>query len=164
MWYLDSNRYNTQSYGCDYDGPDHSKILKLDTKANNIQSFALIQTTRFKDVEQLFPYSYPHLQFTVKHGGDPIEAAVNITPRIASFQLSDSSRQLFVWGLNVLLISLLLFVVVALWFRKLGCSFRFEPQREAYIKELNKLKKQREENIKRLRGMKKPPKYESYKN
>lgn len=68
------------------------------------------------------------------------------------------------WGLNVLIVSLLLFVAVALWFRKLGCSFTFEPEREAYIRELNKLKKQREENIKRLRGMKKPPKYESFKN
>ena len=61
MWYLDSNRYESDSYGCDYNGPDHSKILKLDRKANNIQSFALIQTTRFKEIEQLFPYSYPHL-------------------------------------------------------------------------------------------------------
>ena len=100
----------------------------------------------------------------MKHGGDPIEAAVNITPRLASFQLSDSSRELFVWGLNVLLISLGVFVAVILWFRKLGCNFNFEPEREAYIRELNKLKKDREANQKRLRGLKKPPKYESYRN
>ena len=67
--------------------------------------FKKLPITKDEPVESFFPLSYEGFKLTVRHGGDPLIAAINLTPKRGTFQFGDTSKTIFMQGLMMILIS-----------------------------------------------------------
>jgi hypothetical protein len=79
-WFLDSNRYNQSSYGCVFKPDRSSRMMKYEPKVNGLEAFEkhfFAPKTKF---DSHFPMKFEPMTIKVRHSGDPLLAALNITP------------------------------------------------------------------------------------
>mmetsp|Transcript_18122 Transcript_18122/g.30957 ORF Transcript_18122/g.30957 Transcript_18122/m.30957 type:complete len:280 (+) Transcript_18122:685-1524(+) len=153
LWFLDSDRYNQSSYGCAfYNKNQYNRMMKLDGMINQKQVWQKLYVQKNRPVSLLFPFKFQPLEVTLRHGGDPIIAAENLTPQQGSFDFGESSRQKFINATTLMSTAFFLIILICLRFkREGGCDWaRYDTPEEKYRKMIKlKLQKERERDERR---------------
>jgi len=111
-WYLDSNRYEQDSYGCGFREGGFDSDYKLDTPINSLHVWKKIAggSVGLKNFDSLFPLEPEGSILQIRHGGDPLLAALNVSH--AKLDFGKKSSDLKFVGMLGVIVSLLLFSVV----------------------------------------------------
>ena len=85
--------------------------MKIEPKVNALEAFVKHYFAPKTEYGSHFPMNYEPMTFKVRHSGDPLLAALNITPRKGSLDFGESSKKTMHSGLIFLVISIGLFVL-----------------------------------------------------
>lgn len=121
-WYLDRNRFDQGSYGCAY-RPLHrpSKMMHYEWSINNVQVWQQLYIERARPLTMLFPLKYPSIKFTVRHGGDPLLASLNISPIPGKLEFGRPAKEKSIMGFIATGLSLVVLIGILSYFRSAGC-------------------------------------------
>jgi hypothetical protein len=81
-WELDGSNYNQSSYGCVYKPDNANNMIKYDTKVNGLQGYKkhFFGDKHKENISDYFPMDFQPMTLRVRHSGDPLLSALNITP------------------------------------------------------------------------------------
>ena len=72
-----------------------------------------LYVNELRPVDQLFSrHNFHPLKIIVRHGGDPIVAALNLSNKPGGLEFGESSRELMIRGATFIIISLIFFVII----------------------------------------------------
>lgn len=127
-WYLDSNRYNQSSYGCVYKPSKASAMIKYGNKVNDIQSFEKHFFSPKTNFSSHWPMDYSPMTISVRHSGDPLLAALNLTPKRGSLDFGEKSGTSMQQGIMFLGFSIFLIMMDFYYICKLNNEVNREKE------------------------------------
>mmetsp|Transcript_9019 Transcript_9019/g.13789 ORF Transcript_9019/g.13789 Transcript_9019/m.13789 type:complete len:306 (+) Transcript_9019:648-1565(+) len=134
-WDLDKHRYGKDSFGCAFNTHnEHNRIEKLDSKTDAMYVWYPFPINTKAYNKHLLPYKFRPAVLTIRHGGDPLMAALNVTSG-GSLNFGNASDEKMARGISFMFISVFLIIIICYQFKQKGgfdCATYRTPE-EDYV-------------------------------